>query len=47
MDLTQQALQTNGKFFKFQIFFFFELTVFKVANSSVVFMQAMWGWHLC
>ena len=48
MDSSQQAQQTNGKFF-FQISdYFLELaTIFFLNNSGDGFMHARWGRHLC
>ena len=50
MDLTHQALQTNGKlFFKFRIPFSNKLaTILKIIPRLYGgFMHARWGSHLC
>ena len=42
MDLTQQALQTNGRLF-LNFVIIFRISYFFSHNSGVGFMQARWG----
>ena len=46
MDLTWQALQTNGKLFHI-LESFFELVILIQYNTGVGFIQVRWGRHLC